>query len=80
MARFKVQANLALASWEVGDSSSAIKGARQLLRKDSSFLDMRCALTGEPTVHAQKPLLLLTCGSAAVLHTPSLPPRSARCC
>lgn len=38
-------ANLALASWEVGDSSNAIKEARQLLRRDGSFLDMRCALT-----------------------------------
>lgn len=39
------KANLALASWEVGDNSSAIKVARQLLRRDASFLDMRCALT-----------------------------------
>lgn len=37
---------MTLALWEMGDDGGAIKSARQLLRRDGAFLDMRCALTG----------------------------------
>jgi len=39
------KANMTLALWEMGDDGGAIKSARQLLRRDGAFLDMRCALT-----------------------------------
>lgn len=41
-----LQANLTLALWEMGDDAGAIRSARQLLRRDGAFLDMRCALAG----------------------------------
>eukprot|EP00191_Tetraselmis_sp_GSL018_P009548 CAMPEP_0177602354 /NCGR_PEP_ID=MMETSP0419_2-20121207/14812_1 /TAXON_ID=582737 /ORGANISM="Tetraselmis sp., Strain GSL018" /LENGTH=248 /DNA_ID=CAMNT_0019095809 /DNA_START=147 /DNA_END=893 /DNA_ORIENTATION=- len=39
-------ANLALALFQVGREDSAIREARQLLRRDSEFLDMRAGLAG----------------------------------
>lgn len=38
------RANYALASFQIGDTASAIQTARGLLRKDQNFLDTRCAL------------------------------------